>query len=120
MNSSRREFLSQSLRASALAAAGSAFAADSTAAASIPDSAASTIAPKASRPNVLYIIMEDSGPNFGCYGEPLVQTPHLDRLAAQGVRFANAFCTAPVCSASRSALMTGCYQTFTGSHHHRT
>ena len=79
-----------------------------------------TIAPMAQRPNILYVILEDCGPHYGCYGEPLVQTPTLDRLAAEGVRFANLFCTAPVCSASRSALMTGCYQTFTGCHNHRT
>jgi N-sulfoglucosamine sulfohydrolase len=72
------------------------------------------------RPNILYIILEDTGPNLACYGEPLVKTPHLDRFAAQGVRFTNAFCTAPVCSASRSALMTGCYQTRIGAHQHRT
>src|SRR5207248_2119507 len=70
--------------------------------------------------NVLYIIMEDIGPHLACYGEPLVRTPNVDRLAAQGIRFANAFCTAPVCSASRSALMTGCHQTFLGAHQHRT
>jgi arylsulfatase A-like enzyme len=78
------------------------------------------LAPMARRPNILYVIMEDCGPSYGCYGEPEVRTPHVDRLAAQGVRYANAFCTAPVCSASRSALMTGLYQTYTGCHHHRT
>jgi arylsulfatase A-like enzyme len=64
--------------------------------------------------------MEDTGPQLACYGEPLVKTPNVDKFAAQGVRFSNAFCTAPVCSASRSALMTGCYQTFIGGHQHRT
>ncbi len=72
------------------------------------------------RPNVLYIIMEDTGPQFGCYGEPLVKTPNLDRLASQSIRFTHAYTTAPVCSASRSALMTGCYQTKIGAHQHRT
>ncbi len=81
---------------------------------------APTLAPMTTRPNILYVIMEDSGPNQACYGEQLVQTPNVDRLAAQGIRFANAFCSAPVCSASRSALMTGCFQTFTGCHNHRT
>ncbi len=90
------------------------------AAAAVEPRPAPTVAPMASRPNVLYVILEDAGPHFGCYGEPLVQTPHLDRFAAQGVRFADAFCTAPVCSASRSALMTGCYQTYIGCHNHRT
>jgi N-sulfoglucosamine sulfohydrolase len=73
-----------------------------------------------SRPNVLYVILEDTGPNFGCYGEPLVRTPNIDRFAAQGTRFTHMFCAAPVCSASRSALMTGRYQTNIGAHHHRT
>jgi arylsulfatase A-like enzyme len=72
------------------------------------------------RPNVLYVILEDTGPNFGCYGEPLVRTPNIDRFAAQGTRFTHAFCTAPVCSASRSALMSGRYQTNIGAHNHRT
>jgi len=72
------------------------------------------------RPNVLYVILEDTGPNFGCYGESLVRTPHIDRFASQGARFTNAFCTAPVCSASRSALMSGRYQTNIGAHNHRT
>ncbi len=71
-------------------------------------------------PNILYIIIEDIGPHLGCYGEPLVHTPHIDRLAVEGVRFTQAFATSPVCSASRSSLMTGAHQTFTGSHHHRT
>ncbi len=71
-------------------------------------------------PNVLYVILEDTGPNFACYGEPLVRTPNIDRFARQGIRFTNAFCAAPVCSASRSALMTGRYQNNIGAHNHRT
>ena len=50
-----------------------------------------------SRPNVLLILAEDIGPQLACYGEPLVSTPHLDRLAARGVRFTRAFTTSPVC-----------------------
>jgi N-sulfoglucosamine sulfohydrolase len=73
-----------------------------------------------SRPNILYIIQEDIGPHHACDGEPLVRTPHVDKLAAQGVRFSNMFCTGPVCSASRSALMTGRYQNNIGAHNHRT
>jgi len=72
------------------------------------------------RPNVLWIISEDTGPEFGCYGYPLVHTPNVDRLARQGARFTNAFTTAPVCSPSRSAFMTGMYQTTIGAHHHRS
>ena len=54
-----------------------------------------------SRPNVLFILAEDIGPQLACYGEPLVKTPNLDALAARGVRFTRAFTTAPVCSAKR-------------------
>ena len=77
-------------------------------------------APPADRPNVLWIIGEDMGPELGCYGYPLVKTPNLDRLASQGARYTNAFTTAPVCSASRSALITGMYQTTIGAHNHRS
>lgn len=72
------------------------------------------------RPNVLWIIAEDMGPELGCYGDKLVYTPNLDRLAAEGVRYAHAFTTGPVCSASRSAFMTGMYQTTLGAHNHRS
>ncbi|HUF62148.1 MAG TPA: sulfatase [Verrucomicrobiales bacterium] len=73
-----------------------------------------------SRPNILWIIVEDMSANFGCYGEKTIATPHVDRLAAEGIRFTNAIVTAPVCSASRSALITGRYQTAIGAHHHRS
>ncbi len=72
------------------------------------------------RPNVLWITSEDTCPDLGCYGETLVETPHLDRLAGQGIRFTRAFTTAPVCSPSRSAFMTGMYQTTIGAHNHRS
>ena len=57
--------------------------------------------------------------NFSCYGEKTIRTPHVDRLAEEGTRFTKAFVTAPVCSPCRSALITGCYQTTIGAHHHR-
>ena len=72
------------------------------------------------RPNVLWIISDDLGVELGCYGENLVATPNLDRLAAEGARYTHAFATAPVCSAARTALITGMYQTTVGGHHHRT
>lgn len=72
------------------------------------------------KPNILWLIGEDFSPQLGCYGEKLVQTPNLDGLAASGMRFTRAFTTAPVCSASRSAFMTGMYQTTIGAHHHRS
>ncbi|MCC9644934.1 sulfatase [Rhodopirellula sp. JC740] len=72
------------------------------------------------RPNVLWIISDDLGPELGCYGYPDVQTPNLDRLASEGRRFEKAFSTSPVCSSSRSAFQTGHYQTEIGYHHHLT
>ncbi|MGL5017013.1 MAG: sulfatase family protein [Luteolibacter sp.] len=72
------------------------------------------------QPNILWIIAEDMSPHFGCYGEKTIQTPNVDKLAARGVLFENAFVTAPICSPSRSALITGMYQTSIGAHHHRS
>lgn len=74
----------------------------------------------ASRPNVLWLAAEDMCPDLACYGNGLVATPNIDRLAAEGTRFTRAFCTGPVCSPSRSALATGMYQTTIGAHHHRS
>ena len=71
-------------------------------------------------PNIMWIISEDTGPEFGCYGYPLVHTPNVDRLAREGAVYTNAFTAAPVCSASRSGFMTGMYQTSIGAHHHRS
>ncbi|MCK5209673.1 MAG: sulfatase, partial [Cyclobacteriaceae bacterium] len=72
------------------------------------------------KPNVLWIFIEDASCHISCYGEKAIQTPNIDALAAEGVRFENAFVTAPVCSPSRSALVTGMYQTTSGSHNHRS
>lgn len=71
-------------------------------------------------PNIVWIFVDDMSANFSCYGEKTIQTPAVDRLASEGTRFAKAFVTAPVCSACRSALITGCFQTTIGSHHHRS
>lgn len=72
------------------------------------------------RPNILWLIVEDMGPEIACYGTPEVRTPHLDRLAATGVRFATAFTVTPVCSTSRSSFMTGMYASTIGAHQHRS
>jgi arylsulfatase A-like enzyme len=72
------------------------------------------------RPNFLWLIAEDFGNHLGCCGTREVQTPNLDRLAREGVRYSRFYTTAPVCSASRSAFMTGMYQTTIGAHNHRS
>jgi hypothetical protein len=72
------------------------------------------------RPNVLWLIAEDFGVELGCYDAHPAVTPRLDALAADGVRYARFYTTAPVCSASRSAFMTGMYQTTIGAHNHRS
>src|SRR5688572_23326757 len=61
------------------------------------------------KPNILLIISEDNGPQFGCYGDRTVPTPNVDRLAATGVRFTNAYVTQAVCSPSRASIYTGLY-----------
>ena len=64
----------------------------------------------AERPNVLFILCDDLRPAaLGCYGSPHVRTPNIDRLAAEGVRFKNAFCTTSLCSPSRASILTGLY-----------
>ena len=73
-------------------------------------------------PNILWIVAEDLSPFFGCYGDSVNQghTPTVDRLAAGGVLFKRAYAVSPVCSSSRSALITGVMQTTTGTHQHRS
>lgn len=60
------------------------------------------------RPNLLYIHSDQHSPHVtGCYGDPLVETPHLDQLAANGVIFDNAYCTSPICVPSRMSMLSG-------------
>ena len=72
------------------------------------------------RPNIVWIMLEDWGYQLSCYGEPGIQTPHIDKVAQEGIRYTNSFCTAPVCSPSRSAMMTGFHQNYINANQHRT
>jgi len=86
--------------------------------------ASTTIVFAANKPNILWITAENMGPDLGCYPDSpwakQVRTPHLDQFAREGMRYRLAFATAPVCSPSRSAFMTGMYQTTIGAHNHRS
>ena len=72
------------------------------------------------RPNIVWIMLEDWGYQLSCYDEPGVYTPNVDRVASDGMRFTNSFCAAPVCSPSRSAMITGFHQNYIGANQHRT
>lgn len=65
----------------------------------------------APRPNILWLIGENLSHDLACYGGKNVRTPHLDRLAQEGVRYTRVFATNPACAPSRSAFFTGMYQT---------
>ena len=79
-----------------------------------------SVSAEPTRPNVLWIVVDDMSANFACYGETAIKTPQVDRLAKEGVRFTRAYATSPVCSTFRSAMITGMYQTSIGVHHHRS
>jgi arylsulfatase A-like enzyme len=88
----RREFLSQIAQAAAWSVAGSAIGA----------------AANVRRPNIIFILADDLGyGDVGCYGQKLVQTPNIDRLAAEGMKFTQCYAGGAVCAPSRSCLMTG-------------
>lgn len=76
----------------------------------------------AEKPNILWIFCEDLSPWMGSYGFPVNEgkTPALDQLSKDGIRFSRCYVPAPVCSACRSAMITGVYQTTTGTHQHRS
>ena len=69
------------------------------------------------RPNIVLIVSDDHGRDaLGCYGNTVIKTPALDRLALEGVRFEHAFCTTASCSPSRSVILTGLHNHSTGQY----
>ncbi|MDG1804840.1 sulfatase [Flavicella sp.] len=72
-----------------------------------------------SQPNIILFVADDHGTDaLGCYGNPIIKTPNLDKLAKEGVRFNNAYCTSASCAASRSVILTGQFGHATGSYGH--
>lgn len=66
-------------------------------------------------PNIIIIVADDLGyGDLGCYGHPLVKSPNINRMAAEGIRFTDFYANSPVCSPSRAALLSGCYPERTG------
>ena len=69
--------------------------------------------------NIVMFVVDDQGRDAGCYGNPTIQTPHLDALAKDGTRFDYAFCTTASCSASRSVILTGLHNHANGQYGHQ-
>ena len=89
------------------------------AAASAAGAASARQSPGKRRPNVLLYVVDDQGRgDAGCYGNPVIKTPGLDRLAAAGVWFIHGFCTMASCSASRSVILSGLYNHANGQYGH--
>ena len=77
---------------------------------------ASSLAAK-DQPNIIFIFIDDQGYyDLGCYGASEVKTPHIDRMAAEGIRFTDYYAAAPICSPSRAGLLTGSYPRRIGNH----
>ncbi|MFY0652462.1 MAG: sulfatase [Cyclobacteriaceae bacterium] len=72
------------------------------------------------RPNIIWINSDDLGTELGCYGNSDVTTPNIDQLASEGVRFTKAYANSPVCSSSRSSMITGMYPVSVNCQDHRT
>ncbi len=73
---------------------------------------------RAAARNIVLFVTDDQGQDAGCYGNTVLKTPHLDRLAAEGTRFRHAFCTTASCSASRSVILTGLFNHANGQYGH--
>ncbi|MGC1274564.1 MAG: sulfatase-like hydrolase/transferase [Planctomycetaceae bacterium] len=72
------------------------------------------------RPNILWIISEDTGPEIGCYGDEYAVTPNIDRLASEGLRFTFCWSNCPVCAPARTTMISGMYPSSTGAEHMRS
>jgi N-sulfoglucosamine sulfohydrolase len=75
--------------------------------------------PKSKRPNILWFSLEDTSPRFGCHGNRTARTPNIDRIAAEGCLYENAFAIAPVCAPARNGIITARYATSNGAQHMR-
>ncbi len=71
------------------------------------------------KPNIILLMAEDISTDLECYGMKAVKTPHLNRLARGGIQYLRAYCTNPICSPSRSAMMVGVHQQKINAEHHR-
>jgi arylsulfatase A len=71
----------------------------------------------AAKPNIIFVFIDDQGYyDLGCYGATEVRTPHIDKMAEEGIRFTDYYAAAPICSPSRAGLLTGCYPRRIGNH----
>ncbi|MBA3312087.1 MAG: sulfatase-like hydrolase/transferase [Planctomycetaceae bacterium] len=72
------------------------------------------------RPNILFIISEDNGPQLGCYGDGYAKTPNIDKFATESLRYIRCWSNAPVCAPARTTLISGMYPTSTGAENMRS
>jgi N-sulfoglucosamine sulfohydrolase len=73
---------------------------------------------RAAEKNVIFFITDDESPTLGCYGDKIAQTPNIDALSADGLRFTHAFATTASCSASRSVVLSGLHNHYNGQYGH--